>query len=167
MVTTHTSRILQQGCGRLLFKLFKIKLASATFVDLQTLHMLTLGLSTVWSSFFLLNTATSYSKDLNRKQTIVPSIRVSQQEDELVMLKITVVITISTFVTLLSSRFLSGYIFFDQLFIDDSMKSFAIITLIVYALTNLHILFLWDNKITVPTDLACLHATFFLAAPLL
>lgn len=144
-----------------------LKLSSTVFYNLQFLHILFLSLTLLWLSFFLVNSTISYSKELNKKQVIVKDTRLSQLSSELVLSKVSVVIVIVSIFSSFPLKFISGYIFFDQLFIHDTSRLLFILTLSAYLIPTLFNFYLSISKLSVPTDYSCTNTTFFLIAPFL
>lgn len=86
---------------------------------------------------------------------------------EITLVRVTLLILLSSLLSSIPLRFISGYIFFDQLFINDTTRLMFVLTLFIYTFPTLFNSFMSSTKLSVPTDYSCTNSTFFLIAPLL
>lgn len=127
--------------------------------------MLFASLVIIWQSFFTLNQITSYSNGLNTKQLIVSDSRINYRSSDLSMLRVSLLVILSTTVHASTLRFNAGYIFFDQLFINESLRRLFILVLVIYSTVCWLNLVYFNSKVNLPSDYTCSNCTFFLIAP--
>jgi hypothetical protein len=78
---------------------------------------------------------------------------------------VALLIVITTALTTLPLRYVSGYIFFDQLFVNSTTRLLFIVTLFIYLLPSLFMVFIALTKVSVPTDYTSVNLMFFVIAP--
>jgi hypothetical protein len=81
------------------------------------------------------------------------------------MLKVCTVVLVTSATLLLVNRSISGYIFFDQLYISESPRVFFILLTYSYLFVNFKVLTAWSSKISIPSDYSALNSTFFIVSP--
>jgi len=132
---------------------------------MQSIHTCIINLILIWYSFFIINTTISYSRDISKKQTLVKSSRNATLSNELTMLRSCTVVLVTSSVLSLLNRSISGYIFFDQLYISESPRVFYLLLTYSYLFVNFKVLTAWSSKMSIPSDYSALNATFFIVSP--
>lgn len=134
---------------------------------MQLIHTTMINLTLIWYSFFVINTTMTYSRDLSKKQTLVKPLRKSQLSNEITMLRSSIVVLLISSLLSTLNRSISGYIFFDQLCINESLRFFHLFLSYSYLFLSLKVLTAWSSKVSIPTDYSATNATFFIVSPLI
>ena len=109
----------------------------------------------------------SYSKDLNINQTIVSDRRTDHKSSDRSILRISFLLYSTSFIHISTMKFLSGYIFFDQLFINESIRNLFLLISFVYVILTYLNLVLHSNKINLPSDYSSSNLSLFIISPYL
>lgn len=132
---------------------------------MQLIHTCVVSLTTIWYAFFLINTAVSYSRDVLKKQTLIRPNRISQLGSEITMIRVSVVVIFFSALLTTLNRSISGYIFFDQLCLNEHLRFFYLVLTYSYLFVILKINSAWSSKVAIPTDYTAVNTTFFILSP--